>query len=761
MNKTRIFTFFLIALSISLFSQGTLEDYNRAYSLRNKHTNTVFYTDIDPHWIGNTHYFWYLRKTPEGNFYVLVNAERKSNSKVFNQKMDYVAPVKKHLFDQSDLAKRLKSQTGKEIDYKKLALNSLWVNTTLDSIHFEFDGYRWTYSCSKKPNLIKNKPVVQKKEKFWMEVDDELDGPVVSSPDKKWSAFVRNSNLYVKNQQTNHEKALSFDGSPGEYYSAYIHWSPDSKNIAVMKIRPAKKRFVQFIESSPKDQLQPKLHEREYPKPGDALAQKCPHIFNIETGEHLIPSDELFKNQYMLWGFSWSKDSRNVQFEFNQRGHQAYRVLEMSAESGEIKTLINETSNTFVNYSRYYHLNLDNEKEMIWMSERDNWNHLYLYDRTTGQVKNQITKGEWYVREVLHVDNQKREIIFSANGMVPNEDPYLIRYYKIGMDGKGLKCLTPEKGMHKAWFSQDKKYLVDVYSMVDKAPVTCLRDASNGETIEILETADISRLTLTGWKAPEVFCAKGRDGKTDIWGNIIRPTNFDPNKKYPVIEYIYSGPGNQYVPKDFKAFNAYCSALAELGFIVIQMDGMGTSFRSKAFEEIIHKNLKDAGFPDRIAWTRAAIEKYPYMDSTRIGIFGASAGGQEAMWAVLFHPEHYKAAYSSCGCHDNRMDKIWWNEQWMGYPIGKEYEECSNVVNAHLLTRPLMLVVGELDDNVDPASTMQVADALIKAKKDFELVVIPGSNHTMGGDYGEHKRFDFFVRNLMNVEPPKWGNIQY
>jgi len=240
----------------------------------------------------------------------------------------------------------------------------------------------------------------------------------------------------------------------------------------------------------------------------------------------------------------------------------------------------------------------------------------------------------------------------------------------------------------------------------------------------------------------------------------VRPTNFDPNKKYPIIEYIYAGPGSHYVPKSFSTYNYNMTALAELGFIVVQLDGMGTSFRSKEFEDVCYKNLKDAGFPDRKAWIRAAAEKYPYMDIDRVGIFGASAGGQESTTAVLLHPEFYKAAYSACGCHDNRMDKIWWNEQWLGYPLGDQYKEGSNVENAHLLSRPLMLVVGELDDNVDPASTMQVVDALIKANKDFELVVLPGVGHTMGESYGEHKRYDFFVRHLMGVNPPKWDEVK-
>jgi dipeptidyl aminopeptidase/acylaminoacyl peptidase len=498
----------------------------------------------------------------------------------------------------------------------------------------------------------------------------------------------------------------------------------------------------------------------EYTKPGDELRFRVPCIFKVETQEALIPSTELFNNQYQLSGLRWNKDNSGITFEYNERAHKVYRVLEMSAQNGLVRSLIEETAETFVNYSRRFRHDLRNDEEIIWMSERDNWNHLYLYDRKSGSVKNQITKGEWYVRDIIRVDEDARRIYFTANGVPKKGDPYLVRYYYINMDGSGLTCLTPDEGHHRATFSRDMKYLVDVYSRVDLAPIAQLRDAESGKLIMPLEKADISELEKTGWKAPEVFVAKGRDSKTDIWGIIIRPSNFDPNKKYPIIEYIYSGPGSHYVPKSFAPYYSDMTNLAELGFIVVKMDGMGTSFRSKAFEEICYQNLKDAGFPDRILWIKAAAKKYPYMDVDKVGIFGASAGGQEAMAAVLFHPEMYKAAYSSCGCHDNRMDKIWWNEQWMSYPIGKQYLESSNVVNAHLLTRPLMLVVGELDDNVDPASTMQVVDALIKANKDFELVVLPGVGHTMGGSYGEHKRFDFFVRELLNVVPPKWNEIK-
>ncbi len=734
-----------LLLGNALYAQGTLNDYQRAFSLSSNFKDKVFYSDVNPQWIGNTNQFWYVRNTPQGKVYVVTDAVKKT---------------RKELFDHQKLAKLLASSAGQTIDATKLPLQELQVNPSLDTLRFICNNYKWMY-LSKKSNLVNEGRVVKPEYKYWNEWDDELVGDPVVSPNGKLTAFIKNQNVYIKDNLFGKEKALSFDGSPGEYYSAYIHWSPDSKKVAVMKFRPAEKRYIYFVESSPAGQIQPRLHKREYAKPGDALPVKCPCIFDVTTGESQIPSTELFNSQFELRGPEWSSDSKSVLFEYNQRGHQAFRVLELSAETGKVRTIINETSKTFVNYNRYFRRDLANSNEIIWMSERDNWNHLYLYDRKTGEVKNQITKGEWYVRDVVQVDEANRVIYFSANGMVANEDPYLIRYYRINFDGSGLTCLTPEEGMHQAWFSKDMKYMVDVYSMVNKAPIALLRNTTDGKEIMPLEKADISELLKAGWIAPEPFCAKGRDGKTDIWGVIIRPTNFDPNKKYPVLEYIYAGPGSQYTPKSFIPLLRFHSTIAELGFIVIQMDGMGTSFRSKAFEEIIYKNLKDAGFPDRIAWTKAAAKKYPYMDIDRLGVFGGSAGGQEAMMATLFYPEHYKAAYAGCGCHDNRMDKIWWNEQWMGYPIGKEYAECSNVENAHLLKTPLMLVVGEMDDNVDPASTMQVVNALEKANKEFELVVIPGSNHTLGGDYGDHKRYDFFVKHLMGVNPPAWDAIKY
>lgn len=726
-------------------AQGTAEDYRRAYSLKEKYSvNKVYYSNVVPSWIDGTHSFWYVRRTPEGRIYVLVNADKSS---------------RKDLFDHKRLAEALSTSSGQKVESTALSLERLSVNSGLDTLRFAFAGHKWMYAVRKNRLTDQGAVPAPGKQRHWMEVDDEKTAAPVVSPDGKYTAFIKNHNIYVKEQATGKERQLSIDGTLGNYYSAYIRWSPDSKKVAACKIRPVEKRYVYYVESSPKDQLQPRLHKQEYAKPGDELPFKVPCIYEVETGKAIQPSTELFDRQYDLWGPQWDNDSRAVTFEYNQRGHQVYRVLELSAETGKVRPLIEETSEKYVNYPLRYRYDLQDGKHIIWASERDNWNHLYMYDRTTGKVVNQITKGEWYVRQVVRVDEANRQIYFSANGVQPDEDPYLIRYYRIGFDGTGLTCLTPDEGMHQAWFSDDMRYLVDVYSMVDKAPVAVLRSATDGRVVMPLEQADISRLVAEGWKAPEVFTAKGRDGKTDMWGIIIRPTNFDPNKKYPVLEYIYQGPGSQYVPKTFTPYNWYMTSIAELGFIVVMVDGMGTSFRSRSFENVCYKNLKDAGLPDHIAWIKAAAAKYPYMDIDRVGIYGCSAGGQESMTAVLFHPEFYKAAYSACGCHDNRIDKIWWNELWLGYPVGEQYREGSNVENAHLLTRPLMLVVGEMDDNVDPASTMQVVNALIKANKDFELVVIPGARHTMGEDFGEHKRYDFFVRNLLKVNPPAWDEL--
>jgi dipeptidyl aminopeptidase/acylaminoacyl peptidase len=429
--------------------------------------------------------------------------------------------------------------------------------------------------------------------------------------------------------------------------------------------------------------------------------------------------------------------------------------------------VIDEQSKTFIYYNqlgpglsagRRYRHDLSDGKEIIWASERDGWEHLYLYDGVTGKVKNQITKGDWLVRNVDYVDDDKRQIYFEAGGLIAGQDPYFTQYCRINFDGTGLTKLTDADGTHTVTFSSDRKYYVDLWQRVDLAPQAQLRRTEDQKVIADLDKSDTSALLAAGIKFPEVFVAKGRDGKTDIWGVIIKPTNFDPAKKYPVIENIYAGPQGSFVPKTFSAVSAD-QAMAELGFIVVHIDGMGTNNRSKAFHDVAWKDLGDAGFPDRILWHKAAAAKYSWYDITRVGIFGTSAGGQNSMGGMLFHPDFYKVVVTNSGCHDNRMDKIWWNEQWMGWPIGPQYGKSSNVDNAYRLQGRALIIVGEMDTNVDPASSLQVVNALVKAHKHFDMLYIPGQDHGVGVLGSEHYRDDYFVHHLLGVEPPDWNKV--
>jgi dipeptidyl aminopeptidase/acylaminoacyl peptidase len=587
--------------------------------------------------------------------------------------------------------------------------------------------------------------------------------------DGKWEALIQNYNVFLRpTGSTEPATPLSFDGSEGNYYTfRSIAWSPDSRKIVAYHTRPGYDRQVHYIESSPADQVQPKHTTLAYRKPGDALDIAVPALFDVASKKQIDIDNALFPNAYSLSAPVWWKDSRAFTFEYNQRGHQAYRVIEVAAETGKAHSLIDEETKTFFYYNsmsqgfsggkRYRH-DVNDGKEVIWASERDGWEHLYLYDGVTGKVKNQITKGEWVVRYVDRVDDDKRQIYFEAGGVIPGQDPYLTQYCRINFDGTGFTKMTEADGKHTVTFSPDHNFYVDTWSRVDLPPVAQLRDADTLKVVAELEKADASALLAAGVRYPEVFVAKGRDGKTDIYGTIVRPTNFDPNKKYPVIEQIYAGPQGSFVPKTFSAVSA-TQALAELGFIVVQIDGMGTSNRSKAFHDVAFKNLGDAGFPDRILWHKAAAAKYPYYDITRVGIYGTSAGGQNSMGGVLFHPDFYKVVVTNSGCHDNRMDKIWWNEQWMSWPLGPQYSASSNVDNAYRLQGKALIIIGEMDTNVDPASSLQVVNALVKAKKHFEMMYIPGQNHGVGVLASQHYLQDYFVHNLLGVEPPDWNKV--
>lgn len=725
----------------TLQAQGTLEDYQRSEALKNKLKDKVYNAPAVVNWSKSSQYAWYTIQTARGKEFISINPKNKS---------------RQIAFDHEQLAQKLSETTKKEIKPYSLPFSTFTYGKDDTEIEFSVEGFIWIYHLTSN-NLRKKESIRPDDRRYWGASGNDQNDKPVFSPDSVWTAYVKNHNLYVRSEKTKKETQLSFDGSEGEYYSGYVQWSPDSKKLVSNKVRPNQKHLIYFVRSSPEDQLQPKLESREYLKPGDALPIRRPQLFWVEEQKQLPIDDALFSQQYSISRVEWRKDSHAFTFEYNQRGHQAYRVLEVNAANGAIRALIDEQSKTFIDYSgKRYRYDIADGKEIIWASERDGWNHLYLYDGFTGKVKKQITKGEWVVRNVVNVNEEKRTIIFAASGINPQQDPYFTHYYQINFDGTGFKALTSANANHAASFSPDNQYFVDTYSRVDMPQITVLCSTSDGSVVMELEKADISEWQKVGWRMPEVFTAKGRDGKTDIWGIIIRPTNFDPNKKYPVIENIYAGPHSSFTPKSFMTYNRSMFELAELGFIVVQLDGMGTSNRSKAFHDVCWQNLKDAGFPDRILWMQEAAKRYPSLDLSRVGIYGTSAGGQSSTGGLLFYPDFYKVGVSSCGCHDNRMDKIWWNEQWMGYPIGPHYAECSNVTNADKLQGKLLLILGEVDDNVDPASTLQLVNALIKSNKDFDFVMVPNMAHSAGGDYGERKRRDFFVRHLLGIEPPAW-----
>jgi len=574
------------------------------------------------------------------------------------------------------------------------------------------------------------------------------------SPDGCWTAFVKDHNVWLRATKGHEEFALSTDGKADCRYEGRFYWSPNSKRLVAMRTRPSQEHRVYAIESSPRDQVQPKLHSWKYLKPGDRIAVTKPHLFDVPGKKQLPIRDDLFPTPYRIRDVRWAADSGRFTFVYNQRGHQVLRLLAVDAKDASVRAIVDENSETFIHYSGKFFLHwLDETDELIWMSERDGWNHLYLYDAITGKVKSQITRGEWVVRGVDRVDAEKRQIWFRAGGIHPGQDPYQLHYARVGFDGNGFTVLTEGDGTHHVEPSPNGEYFVDRYSRVDLPPVTELRRTADGELVCELERADWGQLLKAGWKPPIRFTAKGRDGKTDIYGVIYRPTNFDPKAKYPVIEMIYAGPHGSFVPKSFRDYHG-TQAMAELGFVLVQIDGMGTNNRSKKFHDVCWRNLADSGFPDRIRWIRAAAKKYPYMDISRVGIYGGSAGGQSAAAAVMTHGDFYKVAVADCGCHDNRMDKIWWNEQWMGWPVGPHYAANSNVTLAKGLKGKLLLIVGEMDRNVDPASTMQVVNALIRADKDFDMLVVPGAGHGAAGTkYGRRRQADYFVRHLLGVEP--------
>lgn len=771
------FVFFAALLLLS--SSAFAVDYERALSLARRTENKIFRSPPTIRWLPERSEFWYSVTTaPDTREWVRVEPETGKVTRAADAaSLSLPATVRGNAAPRQSRASseeihlRIINRRGEPVELFWLDLEGRrqsYGRLTKDQPREQrsFVGHVWVVtdalgrvlmSFEALPGMGDVEVTAEAAPQPPREEQRRRRGASNQSPDGRWTVRFENHNALLHDGSNGETTPLTTDGTEAQPYRGPASWSPDGKAFVLLSVREAPRRKVSVVEAAPADQLQPKVRTFDYLKPGDELPRPQPVLFRLDDRRPLLIATELFPNSFTERGdvaIRWSPASDEFFFDYNQRGHQLYRIIAVNAQSGAARIVVEETARTFIDYTNKTERHwLPDSGELLWMSERDGWAHLWLYDAARGAVKQQVTRGEWVVRDIARVDEKERVVWFIASGLRAGEDPYHQHLCRVNLDGSGFRQLTEADGNHFAEFSPDGRFFIDRWSRADHPPVVELRRSADGTLVCELERADAAALLAAGWTMPERFVAKGRDGKTDIHGVLIKPSHFDPAKKYPVLEEVYAGPHGVFAPKDFGRQVRH-HALAELGFIVVQADGMGTNHRGKAFHDVAWKNLQDAGFPDRIAWLRAAAATRPWLDLSRVGIHGGSAGGQTAMRALLDHADFYKAAFADCGCHDNRMDKIWWNEQWLGWPVDGSYMRASNVVDAHKLRGALMLSVGALDSNVDPASTFQVVDALQKAGKDFELLVMPGSNHGAAeSPWASRRRMEFFVRHLQPAAP--------
>lgn len=724
---------------------------------------------VEPHWIENSDCFWYKNETRDGKEFIFV---------------DPSLNLKKPAFDHLRLAASLSLTLGKAFHHQKLPFEKFEFIKEMTAIAFEIEKERWV--CDLKSYVLR------KEEELKKPAEDEL-----PSPDGKWAAFVKEHNLFVRPLPEGEAIQLTEDGEPyydygdrtegntsfisdrlsGKKLPPVAAWSPDSKKLITHKLDERKVKELYLLQSVPRDgSARPLLHAYKYPMPGDEnlpLVELV--IFDIEKRSRIAVNYEKeqvtfrtpLEDKY-VW---WSKDSQRIYYIYTERAEKALRLVEIDASTGEAREVLREEGKTHVEVS----LLLSNPpnvrdvgrgEELIWFSQRDGWAHLYLYDLKEGKLKNRITEGPWVVFEILHVDETNRYVYFVGMGREEGRDPYYRHLYRVRLDGSKLELLTPEDADHHLVFSPSGKFFLDTYSRLDKPPLSVLRSAQ-GKIIRILEEADMGLLFEMGWKYPERFKAKAEDGTTDIYGMIVFPTKFDPQKKYPLIDAIYPGPQIIRTPISLNPFLLDWlwepQALAELGFVVVTIDGRGTPFRSKAFHDFAYQNFKDGGaLQDHVAVLRQLSSTRPYIDLERVGIYGHSGGGFASARAILLYPDFYKVAVSSAGNHDQRGYNAGWGEKYLGLLEGGNYDDQINARLAPNLKGKLLLACGDMDDNVHPALTLQLVDALIKANKDFDLLVLPNANHGFDSalPYFTRKKWDYFVRNLLGEEPPQGYRIK-
>ncbi len=730
---------------------------------------------INPNWIHPSNSkdsrFWYVRQTRSGKEFILVDLEHKT---------------RRPAFDHSLLADTLSRATGKIIDKNNLPFKSIEFVEDSNHILIEVDHRLWHYD-------VENNKIDESTSQIKTSQDELL------SPDRKLAISTHQNNLKVRLLTTDEEFMLTDDGeelinyaSPsdtngiavilkmkGEALPPVAIWSPDSKKVLTHKLSQKEVKEIHLVQSVPESgSIRPKLHTFHYPLPGDehiGFTQLV--IFDIEQRKKI---EIQYKPQSVPFLYTtleckrawWSEDSSKIYFLFTEKGDKELRLCEADAQTGQTRVLLEESSLTHidVNLSNAAAPNIrviKNGDLIVWFSERDGWGHLYLYDGKSGKLLNQITQGQWVVRDILYIDEEHEFIYFTAGGRETNRDPYYRFLYRISFNGDNLTLLTPEDGDHNMVFSPSGEYFIDTYSRVDTNPTTLIRD-NEGRFLLHLEHADIDQILDLGWKKPERFCVKDRNGQNDIYGCLFFPTYFNPSQKYPIIDDVYPGPQIIRTPKAFpQDVNAAIDfwgpqAIAQLGFIVVTMDGLGTPLRSKAFHDFSYGNLEDGGgIEDHIAGIRQLASTRPYMDLERVGINGHSAGGFTSARAILGFPDFFKVAVASAGNHDQRGFLAGWGEKYQGILKGDNYGNQINAGLANNLQGKLLLIYGDMDMGVHPALTIQLIDALINANKDFDLVILPNRDHFyMNDTYFIRKTWDYFVSNLLQQTPPLNYKIQ-
>ena len=734
---------FIFLNSPQLFSQITEETYHKAeYFLSNSIQREVYHLEVIPNWLDSKTSFWYQTFTKDGKRFYHTDIEKGITLEAFNH---------------HKLAELLSEKSGQSVDSRSLPFNRIQLKND-GSVTFEWQNKIWTYQNSRLESTRSPEPKNR---------DTSI------SPDGNWKAFSRNFNLFVENLETGAEIQLSFDGKKDFEYASFwgwsdmvigengerpfhftVNWSPDSKKIQtqIVDLRLAQKMLL--LDNSQDDKFRPQLMGYYRASPGDtSVVMYTPVLFDIESNtETKYP--KLSLPHFIGMYFNWDEDSENLYGTYLHRGFKAFDILEINAESKGIRTIYSESSPTHINNTNI--LRKLKNGQFILGTEKSGWNQLYLLDWKSGALINRITLGDYVVKNLMNIDEENKIIYFEAAGKEKNVNPYYSFVYKVNFDGSELELLTPENAFHEISYGSGKDYFIDNYSTVNEPTVSVVRELATGEIVQEISKADISNLLKKGYRSPKQFSATAKDGKTTIYGVYYLPTDFNSKKKYPIIDYTYTGPHTDITPKTFKAgLVGLSQPMSELGFVVVTVDGLGTNGRGKTFNDVSYNNLGD-GTTDHVLAIKELAAKNKFMDSDKVGIFGHSAGGYDAARAILLHPDFYKVAVASAGDHDHRMEKAWWPEMYMGYPVGDFYQEQSNVTNASNLKGHLLLAHGGIDENVNPSATFKFAEALINAGKDFDLFIWPSRNHSFGrtnGDYFTKKRWDYFIEHLLGEKP--------